>query len=97
VSGLNDVTVKGEVISLYPPTTFDRQNHTEGKVSTMYLRDESGTVKVTLWDEQVKFVEDGRVHRGDLVKVLHGYVRVGINGRLEIHIGSRGRLQILPS
>jgi replication factor A1 len=51
---------------------------------------------VVLWNDKTNLVGDERVKTGHIVKVLHGYMRKGLDGRLELHVGSRGRLQILP-
>jgi len=96
VSGLNDVTVVGRVIIVYPPQTFTRPDKTEGKVARLLIADKSGTVKVVLWDDKASLVEAGKVEQGQIIKVLHGYVREGLDGKLELHLGLRGELQISP-
>jgi len=97
VSGLNDVTVTGRVIAVYPPKTFTRRDWTEGKIARLLIADRSGTLKVVLWDDKTDLVETGKVEQGQIVKVSHGYVREGLDGKLELHVGSRGDVQISPS
>ena len=97
VSGLNDVSVTGRVTAVYPPRAFTRSNRTEGKVAHLLIMDETGTLKVVLWDEKTSLIEARNVKQGRIAKISHGYVREGRNGRLEIHVGSRGDLQIFPS
>lgn len=96
VSGLNDVTVVGRVVSVYPPQTFTRQDQTEGKFARLVITDKSGKLQVVLWDDKTNLIEVDKIKLGQTVKVLHGYAREGLDGRPELHIGSRGRLQILP-
>ena len=96
VSGLNDVTVTGRVVAIYPPHTFTRQDQTEGKFARLTITDKSGTLRVVLWNDKTSLVEADKVKLGHIVKVLHGYVREGLDGKLELHVGSRGKLQILP-
>lgn len=96
VSGLNDVTVTGSVVDIYPPQTFTRQDQTEGKFARLVIRDKSGILRVVLWNEKTDSVEAGKVKLGNTVKVLHGYVREGLNGKPELHVGSRGKLQVSP-
>jgi len=97
VSGLNDVTVTGRVIAFYPPQTFTRRDLTEGKLARLLIADKSGTLKVVLWDDKADLVETGKVEQGQIIKVLHGYVREGLDGKLELHVGSRGNIRISPS
>jgi len=95
VSGLNDVTVIGRVVSIYPPQTFTRQDQTEGKFARLVITDKSGKLPVVLWDDKTSLVEVDKIKLGQMVKVLHGYVREGLDGKAELHIGSRGRVQVL--
>ncbi len=95
VSGLNDVTVTGRVIISYPPQTFTRRDWTEGKIARLLIADRSGTLKVVLWDEKTVLVETGKIKQGQIVEVSHGYVREGLDGKLELHVGSRGKIQIV--
>lgn len=97
VSGLNDVTVIGQVTTVYPPHTFTRSDLTEGKVANLLFADETGTLKAVLWDEKTNVVEEGNVEQGQTIRISHGYVREGRSGKLEIHVGSRGNIEILTS
>jgi len=97
ISGLNDVTVMGRVINVYPVRTFTRPNRTEGRVMHLLIADKTGTLKVVLWDDKTNLVEPSKVERGQIIKVCHGYVREGLDGRLELHVGRRGEVQVSPS
>jgi replication factor A1 len=94
VSGLNDVTVAGRVVTVYPLKTFTRRDLTEGKFARLLIADRSGTLKVVLWDDKTDLVETGKFEQGQIIKVSHGYVREGLDGKLELHVGSRGNIQI---
>jgi replication factor A1 len=94
VSGLNDVTVAGRVVTVYPLKTFTRRDLTEGKFARLLIADRSGTLKVVLWDDKTELVETGKFEQGQIIKVSHGYVREGLDGKLELHVGSRGNIQI---
>ncbi len=96
VSGLNNVTVTGRIIIVYPPQTFTRPDKTEGKVARLLIADKSGTLRVVLWDDKSSYVETGKVEQGQIIKVLHGYVREGLDGKLELHMGFRGDVQTSP-
>ncbi len=96
VSGLNDVTIVGRVIVVYPIQTFPRSDFTEGKVARLLLADKTGSLRLVLWDDKIHMVESGRLRPGLIVKVLHGYVRDAIDGRLELHLGKKGDLEISP-
>ena len=96
VSGLNDVTVSGRIIAAYPPKTYTRRDWTEGKFARLLIADRSGTLKVVLWDDKTDLVETGKAEEGQIIKVSHGYVREGLDGKLELHVGSRGNILVSP-
>ena len=96
VSGLNDVTIVGRVIIVYPVQTFPRSDLTEGKVARLLLADKTGSLRVVLWDDKIQMVESGKLKPGLIVKVLHGYVRDAMDGRLELHLGKKGDVEISP-
>ena len=96
VSGLNDVTIVGRVIAVYPVQTFSRNDSTQGKVARLLLTDETGDARLVLWDENTEYVEAGKIQQGQIIKVLHAYVRESFNGKLELHLGRRGELEISP-
>ena len=97
VSGLNDVTVAGEVVALYPPKIFTRRDWTEGKLASLLVSDKSGTLRVVLWDDKVDLVESGKIQREQNIRISHGYVREGWGENLELHVGKRGSIEVLAT
>jgi replication factor A1 len=97
VSGLNDVTLTARVIEVYPIQFFHKSDLTEGKIARLLLADKSGILRLVLWNEQVSLVESGKIKRGNVIRVLHGYVREGFDGKLELHLGQRGDVHVSPA
>ena len=95
VSGLNDVTVAGQVVAVYPPKIFTRRDWTEGKLASMLVSDKSGTLRGVFWDDKADLVESGKIKPEQTIKISHGYVREGWGGDLELHIGKRGSIEVL--
>jgi len=96
VSGLNDVTLTARVIFVYPIQTFSKPDLTEGKVARLLLADKSGTLNLVLWNDKLSIIEAGKVKQGQIVRVSHGYVREGWDGKLELHVGQRGNVEVSP-
>ena len=95
VSGLNDVTVAGRVDAVYPPKTFKRRDWTEGKLANLVVSDETGKLRVVLWDNKVKYVEEGKIQREQRIRISHGYVREGRDGKPELHLGQRSSIKVI--
>ncbi len=95
VSGLNDVTVAGMIMAIYPPKTFKRRDLTEGRLATIAISDQTGTLRVVLWDDKVDLVKTENLQRNQRIKISHGYVREGLDGKPELHLGQKGRIEFL--
>lgn len=95
LSGLNDVTVTGQVVAVYPAKTFTRRDWTEGRLANIVVSDESGTLRVVLWNDKVELVEKGKIQRGQRISISHGYVREGWDGNPELHLGEKGNIKVL--
>jgi len=88
--GASDVDLVGEVLSTDDVRTFSRDDGSEGKVSNLLVGDETGRVRVTLWDEQADLADEFAA--GEIVEITDGYVRER-DGSLELHVGNRGRVE----
>ncbi|MFB6139305.1 MAG: single-stranded DNA binding protein [Halosimplex sp.] len=85
--GQSDVNVRGLVLETDAIRTFDRDDGSEGKVSNFLLGDETGRVRVTMWDDRADRAAE--LEPGTAVEVVDGYVRER-EGDLELHVGDRG-------
>ncbi|MFB6173477.1 MAG: single-stranded DNA binding protein [Halobacteriales archaeon] len=88
--GLSDVTLRGRVLATESVRTFDRDDGSEGRVANLVLGDETGRLRVTLWDERADLAE--AFDPGESVEVIDGYVRER-DGDLELHVGDRGTVE----
>lgn len=87
--GLNAVEMSGAVLEVGSVRTFTKRDGSVGKVSNITIGDETGRVRVTLWDDMAENVID--FVSGDVVDIKNGYTRERYE-RLELHVGSRGSL-----
>ncbi|MBX0287211.1 single-stranded DNA binding protein [Halomicroarcula sp. F28] len=85
--GQSDVTLRGLVLDTDSVRTFDRDDGSEGKVSNLTLGDETGRVRVTMWDDRADRATE--IEPGTAVEVVDGYVRER-EGSLELHVGDDG-------
>jgi replication factor A1 len=90
--GLSDVNCRGLVLDTDPVRTFDRDDGSEGRVANLVIGDETGRVRVTLWDEMADRATE--IDHGTAVEVVDGYVRER-DGDLELHVGDRGAVEEL--
>ncbi|ELZ27618.1 replication factor A [Halosimplex carlsbadense 2-9-1] len=87
--GQSDVNVRGIVLETDSIRTFDRDDGSEGKVSNLLLGDETGRVRVTMWDDRADRATE--LDPGTAVEIVDGYVRER-EGDLELHVGDHGAI-----
>ena len=56
-AGLNDVTVAGRLMAVYPARTFEGEK--PGKFATLMVADNDGILRVVLWNDKADLVELG--------------------------------------
>ena len=92
LSGMRDVETVGKVLQVYEVREFASETRS-GKVASMLIGDESGTIRAVMWGDQTNHVAN--LGLGDVVKIIGAYVREN-NGRKEIHLNDRSQLLINP-
>ncbi len=90
--GMRDVEVVGKVLRVYEMREFTSADR-KGKVASVIIGDETGTVRVTLWGNQADVA--AKIKLGDIFKVLGGYVR-GRDDKVEVHVNERAQCIINP-
>src|SRR3989344_4752441 len=81
MAGMKKVNVIGKIINLFPVREFERNGITN-KVANFIIADETGSVKVVLWDtNHINLIESKIVKQGDVVQIKNGSTRDG-----EIHL-----------
>ncbi|MGB9748376.1 MAG: OB-fold nucleic acid binding domain-containing protein [Candidatus Woesearchaeota archaeon] len=92
LSGMRDVETVGIVKQNFGVKPFTTQNR-EGKLASLIIADETGAIRVVLWNEIAE--QASKIKIGDIVKIKAGYVRDNNNSK-EIHLNERSKLIINP-
>lgn len=79
-----EVTEKGEV------RTFNKFGK-DGRVCNATIKDASGEIKLTLWNDEID-----KVNVGDKVKISNGYVNE-FQGEKQLTAGRFGQLEVLKN
>ena len=62
------VEIEAEVVSISEPKEFEKFGN-KGRVATAKIKDDSGEISLTLWNDDVD-----KVKAGDKIKITNGYV-----------------------
>jgi len=92
LAGMRDVETIGKVLQIYELREFSNETKS-GKVASLLVGDETGTIRVVMWGSQADNVAN--IEQGFIVKIMGGYVREN-KGRKEIHLNDRSQLIINP-
>jgi ssDNA-binding replication factor A large subunit len=91
--GMKSVDVTGKIVRKYEVRTFNT-NGREGKVASMILGDETGILRVALWNDQADAFAD--LKEGDTLKVKNALVRNN-QGRIELHLNTNSKVEVNPT
>ncbi len=83
-----DVELVAEVIEKAQPRTFEKFGK-QGRVCNAKIKDATGTVSLTLWNEDVD-----KVDVGDKIKISKGYVGEW-QGELQLSAGKFGVIEVV--
>jgi replication factor A1 len=92
LAGLNDVTVEGRLIAVFPVRSFEGEK--PGKFATLLIIDNGGVLRVMLWNERADLVERGELKAGQTVRLLHGYTREDRCSQVELHLGGKSQIEV---
>ena len=93
-TGMWDVDIEGKVITVYDVKEYTTKDGREGTLRSLILADETDKTRVTFWNEDVEKIED--VKEGDIIEILHGYVKEGYRGDAELQVGRKAEIKINP-
>ncbi len=84
------IELTADVVEVGEARTFNKFGK-EGKVADAVIKDDSGQVRLSLWNEQAD-----RVKAGDTVTIKNGYVNEW-QGELQLTTGRLGTIDVVPA
>ena len=91
VPDMRKVNLKARVLNVLDMNTFEREDEDEdGKVQNIVLGDDTGTLRVTLWDEQTQIAE--KIEEGDPIQISGAYTVEDDQGNAEIRLGDESQV-----
>ncbi|HEY6282811.1 MAG TPA: DNA-binding protein [Nitrososphaerales archaeon] len=89
--GMRRVDAEGEIAEMQEPRTVNLRTGGEARVADCMLKDDSGQIKLSLWDDQIDMVK-----QGSKVKVTNGYTN-SFRGELRLNVGKYGKLDVVQA
>jgi replication factor A1 len=92
VPALHDVSISGRIVAVYPVKCFEGKQ--PGKYASLLIADKDGLLRVMLWNDKASLVESGDLKAGQIARFSHCYTKEDRNGKVELHLGNKSRLEI---
>ncbi len=86
-------SVQGKVSEIGELREFEKEDGTENVVANLRLKDETGSIRLTLWGEQAYVIEDLDIDSE--IQIINAYAKYGLNEEIELSIGNRSRVIML--
>jgi replication factor A1 len=88
-NGMKRVSVEGTIVEKgNPRQVMSRFKDETYSVADAVVADESGSIKLTLWNEQI-----AHVNVNDKVKIENGYI-TSFKGEIQLNVGKFGKLTV---
>ncbi len=92
VPEMRNVNLKARVTNILDANTFTRDDGDEGKVQNIVLGDNTGTIRVTLWDEQTEIAE--KIDEGDAIEIQNAYTVEDDRENAELRLGDESQVKM---
>ena len=87
--GMKKVSLKAEVLEIPKSKIVYTRYGTTACISNALIRDETGSMKMSLWNQQINMV-----HKGDVIDVKNGTV-AWFSGERQLRLGRSGSLSVI--
>ncbi len=90
IAGMRSLTLAATVVKIMSLREFER-NGKKSRVANVILGDETGTTRLSLWDEQTDLLQ--QIKENTVVEIKGGYTREDNLGGIEIRLGRQGTIK----
>jgi ssDNA-binding replication factor A large subunit len=95
LADMRNVEVVARIASVFEPREFDK-NGKKGIVSGVMLSDDTGAIRLPLWNDEANLVSTLGLSQGDLVEISGAWAKKdNYRDAAELRLGKRGRIKKL--
>lgn len=94
---LSNLSIRGRVLNKTKIKTFDRKDGSTGHTCSLLLKDNTGEIKVTLWDDLAKKNQELKIKKGTVLDLSNVYVKRDRNERLVVHSSNQTSIRIIEN
>ncbi|MBN2101862.1 MAG: DUF2240 family protein [Candidatus Aenigmarchaeota archaeon] len=92
VPGMFSVDLNCKIAKITDIRTFER-NGTQGTVQNVLLGDETGIIRLSIWNDEIERFHEFCIKEGDTVKITKMLSKEDNLGNAELRLGKRGKIE----
>lgn len=96
IEGMQNIVITGRIKEIFKIKKFTKKDNTLGFVGSFQICDKYDCIKIVLWNQQVKNMENKYFKKDEIIQVIGGYSKKGIDNNLEVHLSNKGKLVLAP-
>ncbi|MHA2392943.1 MAG: DUF2240 family protein, partial [Promethearchaeota archaeon] len=93
---MKNINLTGRIKEIHNVNKFSRSDGGVGYVGSFLLHDNTGDIRIVLWDDHVSIFNEANFNANELIKIVNGVARKGKYENIEIHVGRYGKLILAP-
>lgn len=94
--GANDITVVARVLAIYPVSEFKKKDGSGvGRYRRVNLFDKNGVGRLTVWEDNEDAMKLAGLTVDTPIRVVSAYVKQGLDGKPNLNLGKRGRIEVI--
>lgn len=93
---MKNINLIGRIKDIYNVNKFSKSDGGTGYVGSFLLHDNTGDIRIVIWDDQVSIFNEDNFEKNELIKIINGIARKSKYENIEIHVGRFGKLALSP-
>jgi replication factor A1 len=93
---MKNIVIVGRIKEIHRVNSFNKKSGETGHVGSFLLHDNTGDIRIVLWDEQVSIFKDERFEKNEIVKISNANAKKGRDSGIEIHVGGFSKINLGP-
>ena len=94
--GMQNIVIAGRIIEIFGIKSFIKKDGTPGIVGSFQIRDKSESIKIVIWNTHKEIMENEFFQKGEIVQIIGGYSKRGIDNNFEVHLSRQGKIILAP-
>ncbi len=96
IETMSNIVIAGRITEIFGVKSFNKKDGTPGVVGSFVICDKSECIKLVLWNDQTKIMENESFQKDEIIQIIGGYSKIGTTGNLEVHLSRQGKIVLAP-